>query len=71
MASNPILALPKDKWTILWRMHDVPNISLWGKEKICGKATENFEGGHYRADNEPASFLYCLIIADPGKAGTG
>ena len=44
------------KWTYFFgAMHDIPGmIQLYGgKEKFAQKLSENFEGGHYRHDNEP------------------
>lgn len=55
------------KWTYTFgAMHDIPGmISLMGGEKaFAAKLLENFDGGHYRADNEPGHhylylFNYC------------
>jgi predicted alpha-1,2-mannosidase len=55
------------KWTYTFgAMHDVPGmIKLMGGEKaFANKLTQNFDGGHYRADNEPGHhyiylFNYC------------
>ncbi|SHL89505.1 GH92 family glycosyl hydrolase [Mucilaginibacter sp. OK098] len=67
-ASNPNVGFTEGtKWTYTFgAMHDVSGmISLMGgKEKFAEKLTENFEGGHYRADNEPGHhylylFNYC------------
>jgi len=67
-ASNPNAGFTEGtKWTYTFgAMHDVAGmISLMGgKEKFAEKLTENFEGGHYRADNEPGHhylylFTYC------------
>ncbi|WP_215224935.1 GH92 family glycosyl hydrolase [Echinicola shivajiensis] len=55
------------RWTYLFgAMHDVPGmIALFGgEEKFAQKLKENFEGQHYRHDNEPGHhyaylFNYC------------
>lgn len=45
-----------DQWTYAFgAMHDVPGMieMMGGKEKFAAKLDENFEGKHYRHDNEP------------------
>jgi len=52
------------RWTYLFgAMHDIPGmVKLYGgKEQFAQKLNENFEGGHYRHDNEPGhhyAYLY-------------
>ncbi|HEX5554135.1 MAG TPA: GH92 family glycosyl hydrolase [Chitinophagaceae bacterium] len=54
-------------WTYTFgAMHDVPGMieMMGGNKKFAKKLTENFAGGHYRADNEPGQhyiylFDYC------------
>ncbi len=44
------------KWTYLFgAMHDIPGMMdlYGGKAKFARKLNENFDGGHYRHDNEP------------------
>src|SRR5690606_17949472 len=55
------------RWTYLFgAMHDIPGMIelLGGREKFAEKLNENFEGNHYRHDNEPGHhyaylFDYC------------
>lgn len=61
------------EWTYTFgALHDVPGMIalMGGKERFAAKLTRNFEGGHYRPDNEPGHhyiylFDYC---GEPWKA---
>ncbi|MEO6734641.1 MAG: GH92 family glycosyl hydrolase [Ferruginibacter sp.] len=52
-----------DQWTYLFgAMHDVPGMidMMGGKEKFIAQLDENFDGNHYRHDNEPGHH-YCYL----------
>lgn len=56
------------KWTYLFgAMHDIPGMMdlYGGKEEFARKLNENFDGGHYRHDNEPGHhYAYLFNYAE-------
>ncbi|RKN82503.1 GH92 family glycosyl hydrolase [Ulvibacterium marinum] len=56
------------KWTYLFgAMHDIPGMMdlYGGKAKFVQKLNENFDGGHYRHDNEPGHhYAYLFNYAE-------
>ena len=57
------------KWTYLFCvLQDVPGLVelMGGPEAFAAKLDENFEGGHYRHDNEPGH-QYCPLTIFAGQ----